>query len=101
VFKPMNPPTSGKLVDIQVDGREVRARAGVSLAIALMEANIVPTRHTAISNAPRAPLCLMGVCFECLCEVNGQQNAQSCMVQVSDAMLVRLAAGARRMENSK
>jgi predicted molibdopterin-dependent oxidoreductase YjgC len=43
----------------------------------------------------------MGVCFECLCEVNGRQNVQSCMIEVADGMRVRLATGARRMEAAK
>ena len=45
---------------------------------------------------PRAPLCLMGVCFDCLVEVDGRQNVQSCMVEVRDGMQVRLPHGARR-----
>ena len=98
MFKPINSLASGKFVEINVDGRATRVRDGISLAIALMEANVVPMRYSPISDAPRSPLCLMGVCFECLCEVNGQQNAQACMVPVADGMQVRLAHGARRME---
>jgi NADH dehydrogenase/NADH:ubiquinone oxidoreductase subunit G len=38
----------------------------------------------------------MGVCFECLVEVDGVQNVQSCMVQVNAGMQIRLPDGARR-----
>ena len=46
---------------------------------------------------PRAPLCLMGVCFDCLVEVDGRQNVQSCMVDVREGMNVGLQHGARRV----
>jgi predicted molibdopterin-dependent oxidoreductase YjgC len=40
----------------------------------------------------------MGVCFDCLVEVNGMQNVQSCMIEVRAGMNVRLPPGARRIE---
>ena len=98
MFEPMSGLPAGPLVTIEIDGRAVAVRAGLSLAIALMEAGVVPLRRTPVSGAPRSPLCLMGVCFECLCEVDGRQNMQSCMTMVADGMRVRLARGARRME---
>jgi D-hydroxyproline dehydrogenase subunit gamma len=98
VFEPLKTPTSEKFVAIDVEGHKIRVREGISLAIALMEAGHVPFRLTAVSGAPRAPLCMMGVCFECLCEIDGRQNAQACMVEVVEGMRVRLAKGARRME---
>lgn len=85
-------------VVIHVEGQEVHARAGQTLATALLVAGIVPFRKTAVSGAPRAPLCLMGVCFDCIVEVDGAQNVQSCMVEVREGMRVRLPSGARRVE---
>lgn len=95
MFKPM---TAGKnqVISLQVDGQIIKARAGETLAMAMLNANQTPFRYTPISGAPRSPLCLMGVCFECLVEVDGQQNVQSCMVDVRDAMVVRLQKGARQ-----
>ena len=101
MFEPMPGACVAPRVTIEVDGRSIQARRGVSLALALMEADVVPLRRTPVSGAPRSPLCLMGVCFECLCEVGGQQNIQSCMVEVTDGMRVRLATGARRMGATK
>jgi predicted molibdopterin-dependent oxidoreductase YjgC len=97
VFEPLKSTSNPRLVEIEVEGRAVRVREGTSLAIALMEAGFSSLRQTAISGAPRAPLCLMGVCFECLCDVDGRQNAQSCMIEVAEGMRVRLAKGARRV----
>jgi predicted molibdopterin-dependent oxidoreductase YjgC len=82
-------------VDIFVEGQRVPARQGETLAMALLSAGVVPFRHTPVSGQARAPLCLMGVCFDCLVEVDGAQNQQSCMVQVRAGMQVRLPKGAR------
>jgi predicted molibdopterin-dependent oxidoreductase YjgC len=86
---------------IDVDGRPVVVRSGVSLAIALMEAGIVPIRRSPVSGAPRSPLCLMGVCFECLADVDGKQNVQSCMIEVADGMRVRLTMAAPQLGSVK
>lgn len=84
-----------RLIELVVDGQHVPAREGETLAIALLNAGVVHFRHTPVSGQPRAPLCLMGVCFDCLVEVDGKQNVQSCMVQVCEGMQVRLPNGAR------
>lgn len=97
MFKTMPLPLTEQrpLVHIFVEGEEVAAREGETLAVALLNARVVPFRRTPVSGSPRAPLCLMGMCFECLVEVDGAQNVQSCMVQVRAGMQVRLTYGAR------
>ncbi|KSV63395.1 hypothetical protein N183_35685 [Sinorhizobium sp. Sb3] len=85
-------------VSITVDGRAIKVRKGLPLALALMEANVVPLRRSVVSGAPRSPLCLMGVCFECLIHVDGRQNVQSCMIEASEGMSIQLATGAPQME---
>jgi predicted molibdopterin-dependent oxidoreductase YjgC len=97
MFKTMALPLGEQrhVVDFFVDGRRVSARDGETLAAALLNADVVPFRHTPVSGKPRAPLCLMGVCFDCLVEVDGAQNVQSCMVQVRPGMQVCLPDGAR------
>jgi predicted molibdopterin-dependent oxidoreductase YjgC len=82
-------------IEIFVEGQSVPAHEGETLAAALLNAGVVPFRHTPVSGQPRAPLCLMGVCFDCLVEVDGAQNVQSCMVQVRAGMRVQLPKGAR------
>lgn len=89
------------VVEIFVEGRRVPAREGETLAAALLNADVVPFRRTPVSSQPRTPLCLMGVCFDCLVEVDGAQNVQSCMVQVHAGMQVRLPNGARRAGDLK
>ncbi len=92
------PAEAAPAVEISVDGRRIEARAGDTLAAALLCAGVVPFRHTPVAGQPRSPLCLMGVCFDCLVEVDGMQNVQSCMVEVRAGMRVKLPLGARHVE---
>jgi len=87
-------------VCIYVEGRATQVRAGQTLAMALLGDGVVPFRRTPVSGSPRTPLCLMGVCFDCLVEVDGSQNVQSCLVEVREGMQVRLPLGARRLEEA-
>lgn len=77
-------------VNIEVNGEPRRVRAGVTLALALLESGFLALRESAVRREPRAPLCLMGACFECLVEIDGRRNAQACMVAVRDGMRVQL-----------
>ncbi|HZG18437.1 MAG TPA: (2Fe-2S)-binding protein [Herbaspirillum sp.] len=103
MFRTMTLPAQerGRAIEILLDGKRVAALEGDTLAATLLNAEVVPFRRTAVSGQGRLPLCLMGVCFDCLVEVDGVQNTQSCMVQVRDGMRVSLPAGARRVEEPK
>lgn len=90
-----------KTIVIHVEGQAMRVGEGQTLATALLGAGVVPFRKTSVSGSPRAPLCLMGVCFDCLVEVDGSQNVQSCLVEVKNGMQVRLPTGARRIQNEE
>jgi predicted molibdopterin-dependent oxidoreductase YjgC len=79
----------------EFEGRMIEAVSGESLAAALLAAGISPLRETPVSGAPRAPYCMMGVCFDCLVEVDGVPNRQACLMQVGDGMVVRRQRGAR------
>jgi predicted molibdopterin-dependent oxidoreductase YjgC len=87
--------TSGGDVVISVDGATVTARAGDTVAAALLAAGLTPTRTTPVSGAPRAPYCMMGVCFECLVTIDDIGNRQGCLVPVSEGMRVETQKGKR------
>ncbi|MCC7283192.1 MAG: (2Fe-2S)-binding protein [Acetobacteraceae bacterium] len=74
---------------IVVDGREVAAFQGESLAAALLAAGILGLRSSPRAGTPRGAFCFMGVCQECVVEVAGA-TAQACQVAVADGMVVRL-----------
>ena len=100
MFRPIDSTLARPSVTLHVQGQPITARAGDTLAMALLNAGVLPFRQTPVSGQPRAPLCLMGVCFDCLVEVDGQQNVQSCMIEVYEGMQVRLPNGARRAEDA-
>jgi hypothetical protein len=82
-------------VVILVDGARVTARAGDTVAAALLAAGLTATRTTPVSGAPRAPYCMMGVCFECLVTIDDVGNRQACLIPVSEGMRVDTQNGKR------
>lgn len=87
-------PSGGDLTIFWGD-QAIKARPGESVATALLAAGITTTRTTAVSGAPRGPYCMMGACFDCVAEVDGRGNVQTCMTPVRDGMRVRMQDGAR------
>ena len=73
-------------------GKRVTARAGDTVAAALLAAGFDHCRTTPISGAPRAPYCMMGVCFDCLVTIDGIGNRQGCLVQVREGMASSFSA---------
>ena len=80
-------------VRITFAGRELIAERGDSVAAALLAAGADCFRRAPVSGAPRAPFCMIGNCFECLLEIDGQPNRQSCMITVAEGMHVRPQRG--------
>ena len=78
------PDTGSPGVSVSIDGKAVTVPAGASVAAALLLAGSLPSRTTAVSHAPRAPYCMMGVCFECLVEIDGIPDRQACMIAVTE-----------------
>lgn len=79
---------SGETVRFTFEGREIAARAGETIAAALIAAGETTTRESVVSGAPRGPFCMMGVCFECLVEIDGVPNRQACMIAVEPGIAV-------------
>lgn len=75
-------------VTITVDGRPLRVAAGSSVAAALLGAGITTFRHS-VSGEPRAPLCGMGICFECRVTINSVEHCRSCQTVCENGMEVR------------
>ena len=78
-----------KVVTIWFEENPVLAQEGESVAAALLIAGVKYLRNAQVSGKPRMPYCWMGVCYECLLEIDGEQNQQSCLITVKDGMHVR------------
>lgn len=83
------------------DGVPLAARVGEPLAAALLAAGIAAFRETAVSGAPRGPLCLMGACYDCLVEMEGEANVQACMIPVRDGLRAAPQRGARVLDDAE
>lgn len=75
-------------VGVTVDGAPLRARAGDTVAAALLGAGFLRFRRTPVSGAARGPYCMMGVCFDCLVTVDGIPNRQACLIEVAEGMRI-------------
>ena len=75
-------------VTLDINGARVQVAAGVTVAAALARAGVTVSRHS-ISGEARAPLCGMGICFECRVTIDGLPHARSCQVLARDGMVVR------------
>ena len=92
-------PEQGGLVQFTFDGAPVTARAGASVAAALLAYSGEASRETA-TGAGRTAFCMMGVCFECLIEVDGTPNTQACMTTVREGMIVKRQIGLRGLSEA-
>jgi predicted molibdopterin-dependent oxidoreductase YjgC len=89
------PDADAAMIEVTIDGRGARVRAGDTVAAALLSAGILASRAADVSGAPRAPYCMMGVCFECLVTVDGVGNRQGCLVPVAPGMRIEMQHGRR------
>ena len=70
------------------EGKPLEGRHGESLAAALVSAGIVAFRETR-GGEMRGMFCGMGVCQDCLIEVDGKPNQRACMTKLERPMTVR------------
>ena len=89
------PPDSAGCITVEVEGRPVNVPRGASAAAAALIAGLASTRTSPATGEPRAPYCMMGVCFECLLVIDDEPSQQGCMVTVKPGMRIRRQEGAR------
>lgn len=77
------------MVSIVFNGQSLAVPSGPSLAASLLAAGVRRFRNSPVSGEGRSPYCMMGVCFECLLEIDGVPNRQSCLVPARPGMTVR------------
>lgn len=75
------------------DGELIEAEPGQSIAAALLAAGKIAWRTTKHGN-PRGLFCGIGICFDCLVEIDGESGQRACMVPLEDGMRVCSAQGA-------
>ena len=80
---------------LYIDGQAVAAESGETVAAVLLRQSTPASRSTPVSQSPRAPFCMMGVCFDCLAVVDGVASTQCCLVTVREGMRVQRQFGRR------
>jgi predicted molibdopterin-dependent oxidoreductase YjgC len=75
-------------VPVTIDGEPFIARAGDSVAAALLAGGRPSFRTTPVTGSPRGPYCLMGTCFDCLVTVDGVRDRQACLIPVAAGMRI-------------
>jgi sarcosine oxidase subunit alpha len=73
------------MIKLLVNGRAINCAPGSSVAAALLSNGLTSFR-TSVSGEPRAPLCGMGICFECRVAIDGEAHVRSCQVTVREGM---------------
>lgn len=96
MFKQLADPARNSFT-LFIDGTEVEARAGETIAAVLLRTPPHIARHTPVRETPRAPYCLMGVCFDCLATVDGETSVQTCLVEAQPGMQIERPVGKLRI----
>lgn len=94
MFKKLHEPGTVSLT-LYIDGVAVEAESGETVAAVLLRQQVPASRTTPVRESPRAPYCMMGVCFDCLAVVDGVASTQSCLVVVQEGMRVERQYGRR------
>ncbi|WP_417829573.1 (2Fe-2S)-binding protein [Thalassospira sp.] len=81
-------------IHIEFEGQTITVEKGETVAAALMLAGHRKFRESSVTQEDRGPFCLMGVCFECLVEIDGFPNRQACMTVAEDGMKIRVQKAA-------
>ncbi|MGZ4612307.1 MAG: (2Fe-2S)-binding protein [Kineosporiaceae bacterium] len=81
------------------DGVAVDFTAGQSVGAALWARGIRAWRTTRIAGRPRGIFCGIGVCFDCLVEVDGRPDQRACLVPARVGLEVRTQRGSGRADH--
>ena len=96
MFRKLHDTPSASLT-VYIDGVPVSAEAGETVAAVLFRQEIVWSRLTPVKESRRAPYCMMGVCFDCLAEVDGVASVQTCLTTVRNEMRIERQRGKRSL----
>lgn len=86
-------------VVITFEGRPVEAERGETVAAALLAAGVRAFRVSAEDGGPRAPLCMIGNCFDCMVWIEGLGGRQACREYVREGMVIRRHPGLPEAED--
>jgi len=71
---------------ITLDGQEIEAKEGDTLAAALLRAGVTTFTRSIKYHRPRGPFCLGGTCGQCLVRVDGVPSLPACRIAAAEGM---------------
>ena len=83
----------GRPVRLVVDGHDLIAEEGDTVAAALLAAGRRLARFTARTGDPRGYFCGIALCSDCLMTVDGRPNVRACVTAVRDGLRVETQRG--------
>jgi hypothetical protein len=86
MFRSLKKPLQQQKIEISINNKHVYVDANSSVWAALALTDQTITRLSPVSEQPRSAYCAMGVCFECLVEIDQIPNRQACLTQVHPGM---------------
>lgn len=75
-------------VQVTINDSVVMVAPGTTVWAAMALAGETATRVSPVNQQVRSAYCAMGVCFECMVEIDGMPNRQACLTEVSEGMQV-------------
>lgn len=75
------------------DGREISFEEGMTVGAALLAAGVRSWRTTRVQGRPRGLFCGIGICYDCLIEVDGRPNRRACLTPAAEGMDCRTQKG--------
>ena len=79
------------VISLSVNGVPITVPHGTMVSAAVALAGVTRFRRS-VTGEPRAPLCGMGICFECRVSINGREHCRSCQVPCENGMEVETDA---------
>ena len=73
-------------IALKVNGAAIEVGSGTTVAVAVMLAGMASRKS--VTGEPRAPLCGMGICYECRVTINGERRRRGCQVLCASGMEV-------------
>jgi len=73
---------------LTINGERLRVPTGSTVAAAVLIARATTFRRS-VTGEMRAPLCGMGICYECRVTIDGQAHARSCQIVCTEGMEVQ------------
>lgn len=83
------------MITAAFDGAQITAPAGASVAAALLASGRISWRTTR-SGRQRGLFCGIGVCFDCLVEIDGETGQRACLIALGEGMDIHSQRGGQR-----